>query len=170
MKSRLIRSLAVTGLAAVAVSLAGCSAKTDEAEAPSPGATVAADQPAPPLPSPEELNAKLQRALDPSVSLDEKVQWVQGGEADPELFDRIAGVYKQEGATIVVTNVTESGPGRMNASADFLLWGEVHPQIVPFVAESGEWKVEKNYACGVVQFAQLSSPACTGDSAQLQPR
>ncbi|CAM2805722.1 hypothetical protein [Skermania piniformis] len=146
------RVVAAGTVAAAALSLAACGSTESTAGSATPTL--------PPLPTAQELNDRLAQGLDPAVPVEDKARWVQGGDEDPQLLNRIADLYRKEGASIVVTKVTDLGGGRVEAAADFTLWNEVHPQVVPFVAEDGEWKVDKSYACSVIQFAQLSSPAC----------
>lgn len=113
----------------------------------------------PPVPTVDDLNAQLQRALDPSVPSAEKAEMVQGAEADPELPNTLAAAYQQSGATIVVTGVQDLG-GSLQANADFTVGGQTNPVTVPFVAEDGKWKIEKGWACSALMNLQIQSPAC----------
>jgi hypothetical protein len=113
----------------------------------------------PPVPTVDDLNAQLQRALDPSVPSAEKAEMVQGAEADPELPNTLAQAYQQSGATIVVTGVQDLG-GSLQANADFTINGQTNPVTVPFIAEDGKWKIEKTWACSALMNLQIQSPAC----------
>ncbi len=121
--------------------------------------TGAAEADLPPVPTADDLNAQLQRALDPGVPNEEKLGMVQGAEADPNLPGTLAQAYQNSGATIKVTEVSSFGD-TLNAKAEFTLGDQVNMVDVPFVAENGEWKVEKTWACNMLATAQLQSPAC----------
>lgn len=148
----------------MAVFLAACG--SDDSGGPA-GATSApavtesvASQPAPPLPTAADLNARLQRALDPNVPLPEKVDMVQGSVKDPEMINKVAQAAKAAGLVVEVTGVTDQGSGRFEAAANFIVNGVSNPAVVPFVLDDGKWKMEQAYACSLVQAAQLQSVAC----------
>ncbi|WP_370512171.1 hypothetical protein [Skermania sp. ID1734] len=111
------------------------------------------------MPTVDQLNQELQKAFDPNVPLQEKVDMVQGAQADPELINRVAEAAKKAGVTVVVTKVNDLG-NSVTADANLTINGQVNPAVVPFVAEDGRWKLEKGWACNMVNLAQLSSPAC----------
>ncbi len=114
----------------------------------------------PPVPSPEELNTELLRGLDPAVPVEEKAQLIQGAEADPDLINQVAAAAVQNGAAIQITSVDDLGDGTLNAGATLTINGQANPGNFTFVAEDGKWKLSKDNACGLVQLAQLTSPAC----------
>lgn len=129
----------------------------------SSAASSAATPPAgdlPPVPTPEELNTELLRGLDPAVPVEEKAQLIQGAEADPELINQVAAAAVQNGAQIQITSVDDLGDGTLNAGATLTINGQANPGSFVFVAEDGVWKLSKDNACGLVQLAQLTSPAC----------
>ena len=113
-----------------------------------------------PPPTVQQMASKLDWATDQSVPNTEKQDLVQGSVADPELVDHVLKAYRQEGATIKVVSVVPVDATHITVNADLTLWDAIHPQVVPFVLEEGEWKIEKNYACGIVELMQLSSSAC----------
>lgn len=114
----------------------------------------------PPVPSPEELNTELLRGLDPAVPVEEKAQLIQGAEADPDLINQVAAAAVANGADIQITSVDDLGDGTLNAGATLTINGQANPGNFTFVAEDGKWKLSKDNACGLVQLAQLTSPAC----------
>ncbi|MEV0333901.1 hypothetical protein AB0H56_14170, partial [Nocardia sp. NPDC050717] len=80
--------VAIAGLAVVAaLGLSACS--DDKGDKPAAKTTTSAKTSAaaaanlPPVPTVDELNQQLTTALDPSVPNDQKLDFVQGGEADP---------------------------------------------------------------------------------------
>lgn len=86
---------------------------------------------------------------------------MQGVSADPSLPSRMIEAYKQNQATITVTGVTDLGNGTLTADAQVAVAGGA-PQnaVVPFVAEDGKWKVQKEWICNMLSLAnQTSRPA-----------
>ncbi|MEO7077802.1 MAG: hypothetical protein ABIY38_02815 [Rhodococcus sp. (in: high G+C Gram-positive bacteria)] len=114
----------------------------------------------PPVPTAEELNTELLRGLDPAVPVEEKAELIQGAEADPDLINQVAAAAVQNGAAIQLTSVDDLGDGTLNAGATLTINGQANPGNFTFVAEDGKWKLSKENACGLVQLAQLTSPAC----------
>ena len=88
------------------IALAGCSgSESEEAEQPTATTTVAATTQAAPaadLPTVEQLNGVLQRAADPNLPIEERMQTVQGGEQVPELFDVMTQSQQESGANFQV--------------------------------------------------------------------
>src|SRR5690606_16514384 len=165
LKLRTTGRIAIAGFAAIAaLTLTACGSDDSKDEAKSTGTTTsavttsaAADTP--PVPTAEELNSQLQRALDPTVPNSEKLEMVQGIEADPELPGRLAQAYQESGATVTVTDVTGFGD-TVNAKATIVLNGQENIADVPFVAEDGKWKVQKEWACIMLTNLGQQSPAC----------
>ncbi len=115
----------------------------------------------PPVPTVADLNAELQRGLDPNVPNEEKLELLQGINADPELPTRLVEAVQQNNASITVTGVTDLGNGTITADAQVALaGGEPQQAVVPFVAEDGKWKVQKEWICNMIQLANQTSPAC----------
>ncbi|GAA5054399.1 hypothetical protein GCM10023318_29320 [Nocardia callitridis] len=157
--------IALIGVAvAAALSLTACgsddSEKTASPSTSSAASTSAAEEAnVPPKPSAEELNGLLQRALDPAVPNEEKLNLVQGIEADPELPNRLANAYREAGAVAQVTGVTAFGES-LSAQGTLTVNGQQNPVDVPFVADNGEWKVQKEWACTALTNLNQESPAC----------
>ncbi|MGY2113940.1 hypothetical protein ACW9HR_08470 [Nocardia gipuzkoensis] len=162
MKLRRTGRLAVAGLVMVAaLSLAACGGD-DSSDSPksthtTTGAAASATMPAPP--TVDELNALLQKALDPTVPNEQKLDSVQGIEADPGLPNRLAEAFRQANATAVVTGVTAFGDS-VTAQAKFTVNGQESQVDVPFVLEDGKWKVQKTWACQALANLNQQSPAC----------
>ncbi|MGW0251750.1 hypothetical protein ACWDYH_34485 [Nocardia goodfellowii] len=163
MKLRNTGRIAIAGLAMVAaLGLTACGSDDKPDSKPtrtttSAPATSAASLPA--VPTAAELNAQLQKALDPNVPNADKLEWIQGAEADPELPNRLAEVYKSANASIEVTDVTAFGD-TVNAKAKLVFNGQENIVDVPFVAENGQWKVQKTWVCQMLQLANQPSAAC----------
>ncbi|WP_067549322.1 hypothetical protein [Nocardia crassostreae] len=166
MKLRKGGRIAVAALAvATTLGLSACGGG-DKKEATEPAKTstskVAAEQTYPPTPTPADLNSAMQRVLDPSVPDSEKLDLMQGMQADPGLPSRIIEAYKQNNASITVTNVTDLGNGTLSADAQAAInGGALQQAVVPFVAEDGKWKVQKDWICNILSLGNQTSPACS---------
>lgn len=163
LKLRKTGRIAIAGVAAVAaLSLSACGSD-DSKTATTPTKTstnmTKSNANLPPTPSVADLNAQLLRALDPSVPNAEKLDLVQGAQADPELPNRLAQAYQQAGATAEVTEVTVFGDA-LNAKAKLTINGQESIADVPFVAEDGKWKVDKSWACTMMTNLGQQSTAC----------
>ncbi|TSE01230.1 hypothetical protein FOS14_05750 [Skermania sp. ID1734] len=142
--------------------LGGCGSHNSAPALSSQPPTSTIDPHHPPIPTPAELNAMLQHALDPNVPAQEKAQFLQGGERDPGLFTRAGEAMRKYNATITIVSVTDTGNGTLNAGADFTLNGQPNHAEIPFVWDDGRWKVQNKWACGlIINVAQSHSPACT---------
>ncbi|QCQ91484.1 hypothetical protein E7742_09705 [Rhodococcus sp. SGAir0479] len=163
-----LRKMTIAGVAiAAALTMSACSddsnddgGRTTVTQAPTTTAAEGANGTAPAPPTAADLNAALAKAFDDSVPLDQKVQLVQGAEADPELINQVTAAAKQNNATIEVQDVTPTGDDTVTAGVNLIINGQANPATVDFVAEDGVWKMSKTYACQLVQVAGLTSPAC----------
>ncbi|MVU77670.1 hypothetical protein GPX89_10505 [Nocardia sp. ET3-3] len=116
----------------------------------------------PPVPTAADLNAKFQVGVDPNTPNEQKLEFFQGVSADPTLPQRLTDFYKQSNATVTVTNVTDLGNGTLTADAEFALsGGQPQKAVVPFVAEDGKWKVQKDWICQMLSLGNQTSPACS---------
>ncbi|MFC8046929.1 hypothetical protein [Nocardia sp. NPDC057353] len=168
MKLRKTGRIAIAGFAAVAaLGLTACGGDDTESKPATTTSSSAAastsassDAALPPVPTVDELNSKLGTALDPAIPSSEKLELVQGIEADPELPNRLAEAAKAAGVAVTVTDVTSFGES-VNAKANFVLNGQTNVVDVPFVAEDGVWKVQKQWACLMLTNLGQQSVACT---------
>ncbi|WP_330253801.1 hypothetical protein OG874_04150 [Nocardia sp. NBC_00565] len=167
MKLRKTGRIAIAGLAVVAaLGMTACSDDKDSKPAAKTStsakasASASANTNLPPTPTPAELNAQLQRALDPSVPNSEKLDGVQGAQADPELPNRLAEAAKSANISVEVTDVTTFGDS-LNAKAKVVLNGQENIVDVPFVAEDGKWKIQKAWACTMLTNLGQQSVACS---------
>lgn len=112
-------------------------------------------------PTPAELNTSLVRAFDETVPATDKIELVQGAQADPQLIDRVVEAARVNKVSAQVTDVTDLGGGTVAATVVMTLDGQPAPEsIITFVAEDGVWKLSQENACGIVGMAGLSSPVC----------
>lgn len=168
MKLRKTGRIAIAGLAiAATLSMTACGSdnKKDTATptrtTTSAKASASASANLPPVPTVADLNAALQKALDPSIPSSEKLDMVQGVQADPELPNRLAEAAKGANVQVAVTDVTSFGDS-VNAKANFTINGQTNVVDVPFVAEDGVWKVQKTWACTMLTNLGQQSVACAG--------
>ncbi|MFC5939218.1 hypothetical protein ACFPVT_07415 [Corynebacterium choanae] len=169
-------------VAAGALVLAGCSSDDDTTTASSVTASTAASaatsssNAAPStadvaIPTPEELNAVLQLATDPSAPIEQRVLTVQGGETAPELFDIMAQSKAESGAEFLVVPPVLPGYGPTSVlTVVKATLPDRDPQIasdVEFVYEDGHWKLAQVWACTLIVNAGLDQsqiPAlCSND-------
>ncbi|WP_458688963.1 hypothetical protein [Nocardia tengchongensis] len=165
MKLQKTGRIAVAALAVVTVlGLSACGSGDKKETKPTKATTskvTGAQGNYPPAPSAADLNAELQKALDPNIPDAQKLDMMQGSAADPSLPGRLAEAYRQNNATITVTNVTDLGNGTITADAQFAVnGGQPQQAVVPFVAEDGKWKVQKDWVCNALSLANQTSPAC----------
>ncbi|MFC9358400.1 hypothetical protein ACFTZB_17750 [Rhodococcus sp. NPDC057014] len=111
-------------------------------------ATAAPEVPATADPSPAELTALIETALDYDVRLADRVKLFQGvSENDPALAQR----FVQEKLTVEFTSVTSTGEGEVSASGQVAVGGNPPGDLGPvtFVAEDGIWKIARSWACPI---------------------
>ncbi|MGW4533184.1 hypothetical protein ACWEOI_19765 [Nocardia sp. NPDC004340] len=150
--------------AVAVVTTLGVSACSKDEAAPAkamPSKSAAAQSNNPALPGPTDLNVQLQKLIDPSIANEQKLDLIQGTQADPVLPQRLADAFKQMNVTIMVTKVTDLGNGTLNADAQVAInGGAPNPVVVPVVAEDGKWKVQKEWTCTTLSLVNQTSPAC----------
>ncbi|MFQ6397194.1 hypothetical protein ACLMAJ_27500 [Nocardia sp. KC 131] len=147
---------------AAMLSLSACGSD-DPQDPPKPSRTTTsavASANLPPIPTVDELNTALTRALDTSVSSADKLELIQGAAADPDLPGRLAEAAKGANVQIMVTDVTAFGDS-VNAKAKFVINGQENIVDVPFIAEDGKWKVQKAWSCTMLTNFGEQSVACS---------
>ncbi len=112
------------------------------------------------MPTAEELTGLLDRASDPSVPVAEKVDLVEGGQEAPELFDQIAALKAEQGATITITDAAEGDiPGTLIANAVIVQDGQQDINVqAQFIQQDGQWQLQKSFACALITNAGLEAP------------
>ena len=153
------RTIAAVSLSAFALGgLAACGGDDTRETAPAPTTT---SQAADPVPSAEEMTQLLDRASDPAVPVEEKVDLVEGGAESPELFDQIAALKTEKGAGVVITGVAEGDiPGTLIANAVITQPGQEDINVqAQFIQQNGQWQLQKSFACALVTNAGLQPPA-----------
>lgn len=128
-------------------------------------ASATADANVPPVPTVDELNTELGKALDPNVPAAEKAQWLEDGDEalakDPDMMQKLTQAYQEANATITVTNVEYLGGDTLTAKVDFAVnGGEPKKADVPFVAQDGQWRLQQSWACNGLKNLGQQSPAC----------
>lgn len=160
---------AIAGLALALGGLTACSGDDDngrETAAPAPTSSEAASDA---VPSPEELTDILNRASDPNIPVEEKVNLVQGGAEAPELFNEIARLKSENQATIEITGSARGDfPGTAIGNAVIKQAGQQDINVqAQFVQVDGQWQLDKNFACALITNAGLEAPASCGGAAPV---
>ena len=155
MTSRLV-PVPLAGAAVTAGLLSACSSDNEGDDSPASAtveqatsfAAAAPEVPATVDPTPAELTALVETALDYDVRLADRVKLFQGvSESDPALAQR----FVQEKLAVEFTFVTSPGAGEVSARGQVALDrnppGDVGP--VTFVVEDGTWKIARSWACPI---------------------
>ncbi|MDF0532449.1 hypothetical protein P0W64_16890 [Tsukamurella sp. 8F] len=160
------KTLVATMAALAAVSLAGCSSGDDLKPPPPLSATAAADQAdstsANKAPTAAQLEAMLNRAIDPDVPSKEKIDLVQGATAaDAPMFDELVKIRKDNPKfTWQLGTPKLATPGQATATVSAMVNGQNQSADVTFVFDDGKWKLQRTYACGMLQQLGRSTPSC----------
>lgn len=153
--------VAAVAALSMGVALGGCSdddsdngATGTTQSASSATAATSAQAAAAELPTVDELNGVLDRAADPNLPLEERMQTIQGGEQVPELFDVMTQSQQESGAKFQVVDpvLPDFEPNQVLASVNLTAPGEEPTLIndVNFVYEDGHWKLSQRWACNLI--------------------
>lgn len=155
------RTIAAVSLSAFALGgLAACGGDDNDGRETAPAPTTSSQQAAA-VPTAEELTVLLDQASDPNVPVEEKVNLVEGGAEAPEIFDQIAALKEQQGASVVITGVAEGDiPGTLIANAVINQPGQEPINVqAQFIKQGGNWMLQKSFACALITNAGLEPPA-----------
>ncbi len=158
-----VATLAV--VAALGMSACGSGDKHSSHKATTSKAAATSAANTPPVPTAADLNTELAQALDPNVPAEQKAQWLEDGQQalakDPQMMGNLTNAYQQNNAKINVTQVQYLGGDTLTAKVDFSVnGGAPNPADVPFVAQDGQWKLQKSWACAALKNLGQQSPAC----------
>ena len=158
--------IAAAALAA-ALTLSACGSSDDgDSSTTAATSTAAETTSAPAPPTVEEMNEKLQMALDPSVPTEEKAQSVAGLDDDPELIQRVAGKIAEAEADGLFSNVQVVGPlvpttaEEVSVPITFEAGGEPQQGALEIVLDDGEWKLAKSTVCNLATVLDVPSDSC----------
>lgn len=158
------RTAAAVAISAFALGgLAACdNGKEDGRNDPAPTSSASSSAAAPgnSVPSAQELSDILNRASDPAVPTDQKVNLVEGGQEAPELFDQISKLKAEKNANVVITDSAAGDiPGTALANAVIQQAGQQDIQVqAQFINQDGQWKLQKSFACALITNAGLQAP------------
>ncbi|GAA4747117.1 hypothetical protein [Gordonia alkaliphila] len=119
-------------------------------------------------PTVDALNEMLEMALDPDVPAEDKVDLVEGAEADPKLFDQLVKVAKENpDVTYEIKNpVIGNGPKRASVKVEVTLPDNPPTMIdAAIVYDNGRWKLSKSTVCPLLEAGDVKSPLCTDSGA-----
>ncbi|KXF51996.1 hypothetical protein AXA44_47875 [Rhodococcus sp. SC4] len=155
MTSRLVPVL-LAGAAIAAGLLSACGSDNEGGDSPASATgaqatsfvAAAPEVPATVEPTPAELTALVETALNYDVQLADRVKLFQGvSESDPALAQR----FVQEKLTVEFTSVASTGEGEVSARGQATVDGNPPGDVGPvmFVAEDGTWKIARSWACPI---------------------
>lgn len=113
-------------------------------------------------PSTQQLEEMLSRAVDPKVSLEEKVQLVQGATtADAPLFDELVKLRSDNPQVSwhIGRPVLEQ-PGLAKAQFSVLMGGTNQLAYASLAFDAGRWKLQRSYACQMIVQVGRDSLSC----------
>ncbi|WP_051499161.1 hypothetical protein [Nocardia sp. BMG51109] len=153
-------------VAALGMSACGSGDKNEGSKPKTSKPAATSVQNVPPVPTVEQLNTELGQALDPNVPAEQKVQFLEDGQAslqkDPDMIKKLSDAYQQNNAQIQVTDVTYLGGDTLTAKANFSVNGQPPNEAsVPFVVQGDQWVLQKSWACAGIQNLGQASPACS---------
>ena len=114
-------------------------------------------------PTVDALNEMLAMALDPDVPAADKVDLVEGAEADPKLFDQLVKVAKEnpDGSYEIKKPVVGNGPKRASVKVEVKLPDNPPTMIdAAIVYDDGRWKLAKSTVCPLLEAGDVKSPLC----------
>lgn len=115
------------------------------------------------------LNEMLNEALDPNVPSADKVELVEGAEADPGIFDQLVKA-REENPDVsyeIFDPVIPAGPNKATVKVQIVI-----PDTPPtkldagIVFDDGRWKLAQSTVCPLVLGAGLESPMCAAAPAE----
>ncbi|MFB7716323.1 hypothetical protein [Nocardia sp. NPDC056100] len=115
--------------------------------------------PTPGVPSVDELNAQLRQTFDPNVPVAQRPLRVRGDAKDPDLTTRVGSFFTKFQLGFRVEKVTRSGSALYATATSDLPTGKSR-MVFPLIADDGQWKINRLWACTYVKLVGESSPAC----------
>ncbi|WP_027020901.1 hypothetical protein [Corynebacterium sputi] len=147
---RSITALVVAGC--TALSLAACG---DEGEEEVTTSETTTTEEVETLPTAADLNAVLERATDPNLPVEEKMNTVEDGEEAAEFFEIMTQSKEETGANVIILDPVLEGyaPDTVRVPARFEQ-PDQEPQEIPeidFIKIDGDWRLSKTWACMLVE-------------------
>ena len=155
------RRIGATLIAVTAVmALTACTTSVPpEVEASRSAAMSSLKRPAIPEPTLQQLQALLDRALDPKVPTKDKLDTVEDGEKSPELFEKITQAKQETNATIKLSGqIIPTDPTTRTVHVEMSIPGQP-PQgsEVKFIYDKKKWKISKSYMCNTISLLMPDS-------------
>lgn len=149
-----VKSLALVAVLSAGLTLSACGGDEESTTESSSAAPTSSSQAAPAGPTAADLQGILQRAVDPNVPTDQKLNTVVDGEQAPELFEAMTRASQDARAQLEVKEpvLPSALPGIYTASVN-LIMPDREPQLisgVEFVDQGGEYKLDRKWACDLV--------------------
>ncbi|MFC7751946.1 hypothetical protein [Tsukamurella soli] len=162
------KTLVATAAAMAALGLAGCGSGDALPPPPQLSSTAAAagaeSHSANQAPTAAQLEAMLNEAVDPKIPSKDKISLVQGATAaDSPMFDELVKLRKDNPSfTWQIGTPHLQTPGQAQATVSALVNGQNQSADVTFVFDDGQWKLQRTYACGMLQQLGRTTPSCGG--------
>ena len=149
------KALAVSMALSAGLALAACGNDEEDSSAKDTSSSAPAAEQGPTIPTAAELAETMNRAVDPNVPTEEKVDTVVGGESAPQIFDALTAMRAESGAELQVVDPVLPGIIPTQANATMTLTTPPEEPIVindvQFVHEEGKWKLDQKWACTLIQ-------------------
>ncbi len=161
------RALVVPAVVLVGLASGACGGESAESRSSAPSVAAAQVTEAPSTtpdraPSTQQLEEMLNRAVDPKVPLEQKIELVQGATtADGPLFDELVKLRRDNPQVSwhIGRPVLEQ-PGLAKAQFSVLMDGTNQLAYVTLVFDGGRWKLQKSYACQMIVQVGRDSASC----------
>ncbi len=151
----------------VGVACGACGGEDSQARSSAPSAVAAPVTEAPSstpdrAPSTQQLEEMLDRAVDPRVPLEQKLQLVQGATpADAPLFDELVALRRDNpDVSWHISRPVLEQPGLAKAQFSVLMGGTNQLAYATLAFDDGRWKLQRSYACQMIVQVGRDSPSC----------
>ncbi|MFT4086472.1 MAG: hypothetical protein QM658_04850 [Gordonia sp. (in: high G+C Gram-positive bacteria)] len=115
-------------------------------------------------PTVDVLNEMLQKALDPKIPAKDKTDLVEDSEVDPNLFNQLVKVAKENPDVTykIKKPITGAGPHKANVKVEVKLPDNPPTKIdASIVYQDGRWKLSKSTVCPLLTANDVKTPLCT---------
>ncbi|MCR5977274.1 hypothetical protein GDN83_05865 [Gordonia jinghuaiqii] len=114
-------------------------------------------------PSIKVLNDMVDQAVDPDIPRAEKIQFVQGSEKDPAIFDELVKARAENADVdwVLVNPVISAGPNKARVKVRIETAGNPPTNAEStIVYDKGRWKLSNETVCNLLGLYQVDSKMC----------
>ncbi|WP_439033126.1 hypothetical protein [Gordonia terrae] len=115
-------------------------------------------------PSIAALNEMVSQAVDPDVPRAEKIQFVEGSEKDPAIFDQLVKARAENSDVdwVLVNPVISAGPNKARVKVRIETAGNPPTNAEStIVFDDGRWKLSNETVCNLLGLYQVESAMCS---------